>query len=93
MPPHRKRAGRIPPRRRESASERAESTPAPGAPASGRIPRQRRPRVTGRVGGRPPTAFTSAEDPDADGKRAAGNRDKEISVQDLLRRSRDQDES
>ena len=40
-----------------------------------------------------PQAFTSAEDPDADGKRAAGNRDKEISVQDLLRRSRDQDES
>jgi hypothetical protein len=40
-----------------------------------------------------PQAFTSAEDPDADGKRAAGNRAKEISVQDLLRRSRDQDES
>jgi RND superfamily putative drug exporter len=32
------------------------------------------------------------EDDDADGKRAAGHRDREISVQDLLRRSRDQDD-
>lgn len=50
-------------------------------------------RLADASGTAPTTAFTAAEDPDADGKRAAGNRDKEISVQDLLRRSRDQDES
>ncbi|MFT4199689.1 MAG: RND transporter, partial [Gordonia sp. (in: high G+C Gram-positive bacteria)] len=53
---------------------------APAQPAAPQPPQQRAPQ-------RPVEEST---DTDPEGKRAAGNRDQEISVQDLLRRAREQ---
>jgi len=48
-------------------------------------------RLTGGSASASASASAETDPDDGDGKRAAGNRDQEISVQDLMRRSRGQD--